>query len=251
MDRVEKRRRWIVRRRLEGRKIDEIAEALQVSEKTENTGYAQAIKIAMKDLYAIDSFDRNTWKPLKEAMEKLQQPGLHRWILKAKAGIDICVTDLSTTDVDRDLQVPVMNFDNYAIPTNRNDVSALSTRTGVSIHSLDDLLDALETEFLNVAKQIVGVKTALAYLRDLDFEKTTHAEAETVFNRIYRTTTFQEKEVMPHPGIPIVTYVPRGIGFEEAKPLQDYVVHRIIQLAEKKDSRCKSTQACRRATRTS
>ncbi|NIM45433.1 MAG: amidohydrolase family protein, partial [Nitrososphaeria archaeon] len=28
-------------------------------------------------------------------------------------------------------------------------------------------------------------------------------------------------------------YVPQGIGFEEAKPLQDYVVHTMIQLAEK------------------
>jgi len=34
MDRVERERRWMVRRRLEGWKIDDIAEALQVSEKT-------------------------------------------------------------------------------------------------------------------------------------------------------------------------------------------------------------------------
>ena len=34
MDRVEKRRRWIVRRKLEGWKISEIAEALRVNEKT-------------------------------------------------------------------------------------------------------------------------------------------------------------------------------------------------------------------------
>ena len=34
MDRIEKRRRWIVRRRLDGWKIDDIAEALRVNEKT-------------------------------------------------------------------------------------------------------------------------------------------------------------------------------------------------------------------------
>ena len=34
MDSVEKRRRWIVRRRLDGWRIAEIAEALRVSEKT-------------------------------------------------------------------------------------------------------------------------------------------------------------------------------------------------------------------------
>jgi hypothetical protein len=39
-------------------------------QKVENTGYAQAIKIAVKDLYGIDGFDSAAWKPLKEAMEK-------------------------------------------------------------------------------------------------------------------------------------------------------------------------------------
>ena len=34
MDRIERKRRWMVRRRLEGWKIADIAEALQVSEKT-------------------------------------------------------------------------------------------------------------------------------------------------------------------------------------------------------------------------
>jgi predicted TIM-barrel fold metal-dependent hydrolase len=77
------------------------------------------------------------------------------------------------------------------------------------------------------------VKIGLAYQRTIDFEKVTYAQAEEVFNRIYRTRTFGRKEVMPYPGRPIAAYAPQGIGFEEAKPFQDYVVHRIIHLAEK------------------
>lgn len=203
-------------------------------EKVENTGYAQAIKIAMKDLYGIDGFDSTAWKPLKEAMEEHRQAGFHRWVLKTKGGIDISINDsLFTTDVDNDLQVPVMRFDNYAVPLSRDDLSALSMRTAIPIHCLDDLLEALETEFATTAKQIVGVKIGLAYQRTLDFEKTTYAEADEVFNRIYRTRTFGRKEVMPYPGRPIATYAPEGMSFEEAKPLQDYVVHRIIRLAER------------------
>ncbi len=197
----------------------------------ENTGYAQAVKIAVRDLYGINSFDSKTWKPLKEAMRRLQKPGFHSWVLKTKAGIDVSVNDVSTTDVDRDLQVPVMRFDEYVIPLSRDDLTALSMRTGTPIHQLDDLLNALETEFAGVAKQIVGIKIGLAYLRTLDFQKATHAEAEEVFNNIYRTESFNRKDILPFPGLPIRVNTPQGLGFEEAKPLQDYIVHRIIQLA--------------------
>jgi len=199
-------------------------------ERVENTGYAQAIKIAVKDLYGIEDFGPSTWKTLKETMDKHRKPGFHRWVLKTKGGIDVSINDVYTTDVDEG-QVPVMRFDDYAIPFSRNDLSTLSKRTGTPIHSLDNLLEALETEFASLAKQIVGVKIGLAYARTLDFEKTTHADAEVVFNRIYRTKTFATMELLPYAGRAIATRIPQGIGFDDAKPLQDYVVHRIIQLA--------------------
>jgi predicted TIM-barrel fold metal-dependent hydrolase len=203
-------------------------------QKVENTGYAQAIKIAVKDLYGIDEFDSAAWKPLKEAMEKRQQAGFYRWVLRTKGGIEVSINDsLFTIDVESELQVPVMRFDNYATPLSRDDLATLSARTGIPIHSLDDLLEALESEFAGIAKQIVGVKIGLAYQRTLNFEKVTYAEAEDVFNRIYRTRSFRRKEVMPYPAWPIGTYSPEGMSFDEAKTLQDFVVHRIIQLAER------------------
>jgi hypothetical protein len=199
-------------------------------EKVENTGYAQAIKIATRDLYGVTDLDSSTWKPLHEAMEKRRVPGLHQWVLKTRGGIGVSINDVSAADVDKDL-VSVMRFDDYAIPHSRNDLSALSRRTMTPIHSLDNLLEALEIEFTGLARRIVGVKIGLAYARSLGFDKVTHAEAETVFNRIYKTRTYATVELLPYPGRPIATRVPQGIGFDEAKPLQDYVVHRIVQLA--------------------
>lgn len=199
-------------------------------EKVENTGYAQAIKIAVRDLYGIESFDSKTWKPLREAMEKRKKTGLHRWVLKTRGGIDVSINDVSTTEVDEG-QVPVIRFDDYAIPLSRNDLSMISKRAGMAIHSLDDLIHALEAEFTNLSKRIVGVKIGLAYMRPLNFEKVTYAEAEAVFNRIYKTRAFGRTEILPYPGRAITTSVPQGIDFDDAKPLQDYVVHKIVQLA--------------------
>jgi predicted TIM-barrel fold metal-dependent hydrolase len=199
-------------------------------EKVENTGYAQAIKIAARDLYGVSDLNSGTWKPLQQAMEKRRVPGLHQWVLKTRGGIGLSVNDVSTTDVDKDL-VPVMRFDDYATPQSRNDLSALSRRTMTAIHSLDNFLEALEAEFTSLARRIVGVKIGLAYARSLGFDKVTYAEAETVFNRIYQTRTYATVELLPYPGRPIATRVPQGIGFDDAKPLQDYIVHKIVQLA--------------------
>jgi hypothetical protein len=205
---------------------------LQYWEAVENTGYAKAIKIAVRDLYGIDRFKPDTWIMLKEAMEKRRQPGFHRWVLYTMAKIDAAINDVVSLDVDEG-QFPVMRFDDYATPLHRGDIHALSTRSGVSIHSLDDLIHALEAEFAALSRKIVGVKIGLAYMRSLYFEKTSRFEAEAAFNRIYRTRTFGRREIMPYPGRAIATYAPHGIGFEEAKPLQDYIVHRILSLAEK------------------
>jgi len=205
---------------------------LQYWEKVENTGYAQAIKIAVKDLYGIDHFDSGTWKNLSEAMARRQQPGFHRWVLKTMGGIDVAINDVSTIDVDQDV-APVMRFEDYATAHSRNDLSVLSSRTGTPIHTLDDLMKALEIEFTKVAQKMVGVKIGLAYLRTLFFDKVTYSEAERAFNRIYRARTVSRKEVMPYPGRAIAVYTPQGPSFEDSKPLQDYVVHRILQLSEK------------------
>lgn len=202
-------------------------------EKVENTGYAKALKIAVRDLYGIDALDSKTWKPLKGSMERHHKEGLHRWVLGTKGGIDVSINDVNTTDVDRDLQVPVMRFEDYVTPLSRDDLDLLSLRMGTSIHSLDDLVEALKKEYLAFAEQFVGVKIGLAYLRTLDFEKVPRGEAERAFNRIYRTRAFRRKEIMPYPGRPLTTYAPQGIGFEEAKPLQDYIIHILMQLAEK------------------
>ncbi len=56
----------------------------------------------------------------------------------------------------------------------------------------------------------MGVKSALAYYRTIHYEKTTRHEAETVFNRIF-------------------SHLGEGVSWAEAKPLQDFLMHAVIQ----------------------
>jgi hypothetical protein len=102
----------------------------------------------------------------------------------------------------------------------------LSKRYGRVIHTLSDLVTVFEEEFAKRAGFLVGVKIWLAYRRSIHFEKTTWDEAERVFNKIYSSQIFRRIDVGR-----LRLNVPEGLSFEEVKPLQDFMIHKLIQLA--------------------
>jgi len=119
-----------------------------------------------------------------------------------------------------------MRFDDFVIARERMDFEALGKRCGKTIHSFSDLLQALELEFQKASKLIVGVKIGLAYLREIYFEKVSQREAEEVFANIYNQELFRRRQLDTR-----VERVPEGLCLKETKPLQDFIVHKIIQLA--------------------
>jgi len=199
-------------------------------ERIQNTGYARALNIAVKDLYGVDGLEEDTYSELIRRMKRENKAGLYRWVLKEKAGIDVSILDTSlttsVTDVDRSLFAPVMRFQDFITARERGELEALGRRCGTTIHALSDLVKALELEFEKVSSLIVGVKIGLAYMRTLRFDKVTYAEAEEVFNNIYTRRVFKRVEVGTRG-----RYVAEGLSLEEAKPLQDFMVHKVIQLA--------------------
>ena len=95
---------------------------------------------------------------------------------------------------------------------------ALEVDFGIAIHSLDDLLRAMDVALERaINADVVALKVALAYNRSLRFDRTTKADAERVFNRLYR--------------YPVGTTRQAPISWDEAKPLQDYLMHQAIQRA--------------------
>jgi predicted TIM-barrel fold metal-dependent hydrolase len=64
----------------------------------------------------------------------------------------------------------------------------------------------------HISDGAVGVKNGLAYIRTLKYDKATHHAAEIAFNKISK-------------------HLGEGPSFFEAKPLQDYMMHQIIQAA--------------------
>jgi len=202
--------------------------------KVQNTGYARALNIAVKDLYGFDGISDENYVELAKKMMDANKKGIYKWVLKEKAKIEVSILDPITeqkivpVDFDRSLFAPVARFEEFIMPMERMSLESLATQCRMPIHALSDLVKALEAKFQEVSGALVGVKIALAYRRPLDFEKTTYAEAERSFNKIYSQRLFKRIEVAGGRWT-----FPEAVSAEEVKPLQDFMVHKLIQLAIK------------------
>lgn len=186
-----------------------------------HTGYGQALRIMAQELFQVEEIEPETFEALNANAAALPKPGYYGTMLRDGANISrACriVWPHSGTLCDLDHLFPVPIFDHFATVASRADLATLEGETGVSIHALRDLEAALDAAFEQRAEQgMVGVKIFLAYKRALSFDQVSAAQAEAVLARATQA----------HGDTPI--------GFEEAKPLQDYIVHAIIRRAVERD----------------
>jgi len=178
-----------------------------------NTAYAKQTLITIRDIFGIDDLNRDTYLELSEAIANSRRPGWYRHVMREKANIAVSIIDVQLTDVDRELFVPVMKLDHFISVQSRQDLGSLEEESGIAIHSLDNLVKAMQMVMEKYqADGAVGIKSALAYQRTLQYDKVSQHEAETAFNRIS-------------------SHLGEGLSWLEAKPLQDYVMHQVIRMA--------------------
>jgi predicted TIM-barrel fold metal-dependent hydrolase len=199
-------------------------------EKIENTGYARAIEIAARDLYGVNGINSETYMSLSERIKEKNVKGLYRWVLKENAGIDISINDTQEYDVDTDFFAPVLEFNEILEVRDRTSTEAIGRSMGGSIHTLNDLCNAIKNKFEIYQDSVVGVKIPIAYSRPIFFEKTSFSEAEASFNEIFKMRLFKRIEVLPG----YEKRVPADVGAEKLIPLQDYLVHLIVGEAERR-----------------
>jgi predicted TIM-barrel fold metal-dependent hydrolase len=199
-------------------------------ERVENTGYARAIEIAARDLYGVNGINSETYRSLSERIKEKNVKGLYRWVLKENAGIDISINDTQEYDVDTEFFAPVLEFNDVLEARDRTSIEAIGRSTGGSIHTLNDLCNAIKNKFETHQESVVGVKIPIAYSRPIFFEKTSFSKAEEAFNEIFKMKLFKRIEMLPG----YEKRVPADVGPERLIPLQDYLVHLIISEAERR-----------------
>ncbi len=192
------------------------------------TGYGRALLLAARDLFNVDDINDSTYQRLSEEIAASNRSGWYEEVLKKRANIELSVLDVleefdptPMAEIDRRFFAPVLRVDDFLTPCNRSDLARLEARAGSAIHSLDDLLRAIDAALERaVAAGAVGIKVATAYVRSLKFEQVVKADAERVFNQLSRYPIVQDA----------ITQLP-PVSWTEAKPLQDYLMHHVIRRA--------------------
>jgi len=177
-----------------------------------NTGYARAALLAAKDIYGISDINDETYAGLSERISENSKPGLYKSILKEKSGIELSIMDGGHREYDTAFYRHVERFDRFILVSSKSEIKGLGNTYGIDISSLDDYLRALRKAFESgVDYNMVGVKSALAYKRILKYNNTSLERAQTVFDAIIRD---------------------EAVSAGEVKALQDFMMHRVLDLAE-------------------
>lgn len=186
----------------------------------EDGSYCRAAHLAMDRFYGyrrLASLDDAI--AVTEALRAANQPGLYRRVLKDACRIRVSMNYGSVTD-DREYFAPVLFCTDYAEATKAT-IQGLEDRLNTTCGSLSAYLDAVGEDIRRAAAQgIHGLKLHFAYMRDLDFAARTRDEAERVFVRCLEEG-YGWRDV--------------SVGYEERRPLQDYMVHRLAEFAAELD----------------
>ena len=191
-------------------------------ERMRHTGYARSLLISSKGLFGIDDINEHTYAELSAKITKANKPGWFRTVLKDKSRIERSILDAGTTECDREFFKPVLRFGPFIEAMSRAKVRELERAHDVTVRGIDTLVDALERAICEAAeKDIAGIKIGLAYDRPLRFDKVARADAERVLNQVLGGE-FESGR-----------YLDSRISWHEAKPLVDFLVHKMIEIAER------------------
>jgi glucuronate isomerase len=188
------------------------------------TGYGEALRIAIRDVYGFDRITESTLPKINEAIAARNRPGLYREILRDRMRLRFAVNDQywqpKPEPVDRDFFALAQKFDGFVMPITAQGVQRLEKTADEAITSLSGLKRAIEKTFGQAMKAgMVTVKSTAAYQRDLHFREASEADAARDFERLVR-------DAEP---------VPEGYQLLKNRPyrnLADHMFHHLVSLAD-------------------
>jgi hypothetical protein len=188
------------------------------------TGYGEALRIAIRDIYGIDEISERTIDRINNAIRERNKPGLYREVLKKRARIRYAVNDEywqpRPTPVDPEFFLLARKFEAFLEPITPAGVERLEKLADVDMPNLAGLKRGLDKHFLAGLKLgMVTVKSTIAYERDLHFPITSEADASADFDKLRR-------------GQGVVTDERERLDRRPFRALSNYMFHYLVQLAE-------------------
>ena len=184
-----------------------------------STGYGRSLDIAARDIYDLDGVNADTIVELDRRFREARERGGHyQRVLKDKGRVAVSVVD-SNLGADPEFFVSVQRLDEFICPVHRDSVVAQENALGRRIHSVRAWKEAMEQRLdLVLERGAVGLKSGLAYMRPLRYDKVSEADAEDAFNELYANAHSPSWR----PQIKI------------GRALQDHMMHHLMALADER-----------------
>jgi len=183
-------------------------------ESSKNTSYNRAALLAADKLFGVNDINESTVETLSEKINKAYQTDWVSYVINDKCKIEYLIQDSEDRSFGTKGFRYVVRFDNFISINSKQQINSIAKRQNINIVTLDDLIKALGNSFADAQKKgIVAVKSGLAYSRILYYENTGRGDAAKVFEDLMNS--------------------PEGTSFTfaEVKPLQDFMMHRVLDLA--------------------
>jgi predicted TIM-barrel fold metal-dependent hydrolase len=149
-----------------------------------NTGYGQAVRIAMRELYGVSDLSGATVKKIQTEYEKVRRPGFYRKILCELGKIESCqVNCLSQPFGESDMPALLMQDISIVGMFDGPDLSAFGKPAGINARSLEDWHRVIDWWFNKYAKYAVAVKSQNAYSRNIDYEQIPAEKVQGLFKK--------------------------------------------------------------------
>ena len=186
-----------------------------------NTGYGQAVCIALKELYDVEELSAKTIKKVQSGYEKVRRPGFYKHILCDLANIESCQvnslegTPFMESDMPALLMQDISIVGMFAGPDlkefgetgggqvlwSQSTLREFGEPAGINVTSLSDWYRVIDWWFDKYSKYAVAVKSQNAYRRDIDYETVPGWKVEEIFkkrlNEQYRTAA-EKKALEDH-----------------------------------------------------
>jgi len=177
--------------------------------------YARSALLVVRDLLDFDDLNDDTYEAVSQKLQEGNRPGVYDRILKERSNIVACVQCWQLGNPHPDYFVHLAPGPEAIDVMSQQKLQELSAQHDVSVHDLDGLLECMtkKVEAWKADPTVVGIKSAHAYSRSIEFKRTLRADAERVFNQL-------------------LTNESHAISLHEAIPLQDFLMFELVARAE-------------------
>ncbi len=181
-----------------------------------NTTSNRVILTAIKDLYNIGELNASTVETLTDKMRKSYTKEWLDHVLRDICKIDYIIQDAEPIKTNGNYIRNAARFCTWLSIDSKKVVDSLAIMQIEPIYALEGLVKSMTNAFyVSLNEGMAVIKIDMAYYRTLSFENVTQETAKKVFKTLVNGNEDHRMD------------------FQDVKPLQDYMVHQLLKLAQK------------------